>query len=580
MKNTPKNATLRSFYAEPSSEYSVIPMPEGIGNISGEKASQGFGKNWSWMVSIPAKDPSNPTSEARECSMMVGADDLAKLEIAGQVLELTSRGPQGGGPYEEKHSSFSLAPGIYEASLSYSNIDYDPPEKNVAILAFGLSVEEESIPEEQVVPTDDVPTSTKNPCPCDECSTENAGGYPGVEEFATVQGKSRSRLLPLQSSSSSAGSQVVNTADHNNMFWSSNFGIFRGMAGIPSGFLEIVVHQMSPEAYHVSSLKFNHPLAGRLNLPSAIQEKRHAGESPFANALVPLSVGGQVNYAFIQGNAWGVGPVGSSLGKDAGFQLFGKDFAPASSSNPAEYLATLALDRSASFYSLITGELAYFVSPSKVKYSREDLEQFLHVSYDEFGSIQQIWNLWDGLVNIENVDNSSYCIALYLPSQVGTQDPDSGLYGVEGDAFKRFTIAEDLSCQGFSITEQVAGRQAFTNRWWRANDAWCMSQGEGEEAIMKLRERNTLSEDEWELITRIKKGNAGEVISSTYEKFKTTPVGNLCLSRIKGYESSCAQTSGYTYDSAGRIAKEILPDGGRREYTYDKFGRIKESFEP
>lgn len=53
MKNTPKTANVRSFYADSSTEYSLIPMPEGIGNISGEDASRGFGKNWSWTLSYP-----------------------------------------------------------------------------------------------------------------------------------------------------------------------------------------------------------------------------------------------------------------------------------------------------------------------------------------------------------------------------------------------------------------------------------------------------------------------------------------------------------------------------------------------
>ena len=94
------------------------------------------------------------------------------------------------------------------------------------------------------------------------------------------------------------------------------------------------------------------------------------------------------------------------------------------------------------------------------------------------GSIRQIWNLWDGLANIENVTESGYRIALYLPEQVDGKNSSTGLYPVTGDPFKTFTITGDAAAGRLAVTEQTAGRAPFTTRYWQGTDgAWNMSQG-------------------------------------------------------------------------------------------------------
>ena len=129
-----------------------------------------------------------------------------------------------------------------------------------------------------------------------------------------------------------------------------------------------------------------------------------------------------------------------------------------------------------------------YTAKNGAAYTREEFDGKLDIVRASDGSIRQIWNLWDGLANIENVTESGYRIALYLPEQVGGKNSSTGLYSVTGDPFKTFTITGDAAAGRLSVTEQTAGRAPYTTRYWQGADgAWNMAQGEGEDAIFTLK---------------------------------------------------------------------------------------------
>ncbi len=68
--------------------------------------------------------------------------------------------------------------------------------------------------------------------------------------------------------------------------------------------------------------------------------------------------------------------------------------------------------------------------------SSSEFARYLDIVKAEDGSLRQIWNLWDGVANIENISENGYSIALYLPNQVGVKDNSTGLYQLTGEPFK------------------------------------------------------------------------------------------------------------------------------------------------
>ena len=56
-----------------------------------------------------------------------------------------------------------------------------------------------------------------------------------------------------------------------------------------------------------------------------------------------------------------------------------------------------------------------YTAKNGAAYTREEFDGKLDIVRASDGSIRQIWNLWDGLANIENVTESGYRISRKLP---------------------------------------------------------------------------------------------------------------------------------------------------------------------
>ena len=100
-----------------------------------------------------------------------------------------------------------------------------------------------------------------------------------------------------------------------------------------------------------------------------------------------------------------------------------------------------------------------------------------------------------------------------------------------------------------------------------------MAQGEGEDAIFTLKEKQIVSSGTWKLITTIQRGENGAPISRVCETYAVTRNGNLCTSRIEGYGTDYARETTYEYTGMGKIAKETAPDGSVKTWAYARFGR-------
>lgn len=238
-------------------------------------------------------------------------------------------------------------------------------------------------------------------------------------------------------------------------------------------------------------------------------------------------------------------------------------------------------DKSVITFSAESGEVIAYKTSNGNSFSSAQLAVYLDIVRDESGVLAQVWNYWDGLMNIENASAGGYTIALYLPSQVGVKDAISGLYSVAGTPFKTFTIV--LSDAGkLTVTEldARAGATPFPRSVWFENGTWNSSLGSGTEEIITRRTRSEIDSSHFSIVTETLRAGDSVLATCTEDVFEITNYGNRCQSRTEASGTSVAQTTYFTYDNIGRLTKETLPDGSVRETGYDTQGRVSVRYEP
>ena len=587
-------------------QHHVDSLPDNALSVSGggpapfDKEAGAFSGSWDWGIIV---DPLGP-GETAECRLMLGVDDNGTLTVDGEGIFIPGEGKYHGGTYREKSLSFPIEPGPHRVHMTYENVAVPPEWTNLAILNYSIEVmvsdgsSSSSYQPDEGYPE---PVSTEDegedvPCECggDGNGSQSSSGFPCPEEDngegdngedeapCTCEnnegGSSSSSAHGVRGSStlygsSAAGRRVVARTLKTEMVWRTNFGSFRGMTGLPQGLLDIVGYTFSSELWSPRALHYWHPMTHEIiSAPlSGIG----------ANTAFQIRSGGtDINYyCYADGGGSGVDSVAPIAGsaKRGGSAWFGRR--SASSAKAGEFCLSIrsTAGNTVNYTAGVASSLKYatgYTAKNGASYTREEFDGKLDIVRASDGSIRQIWNLWDGLANIENVTESGYRIALYLPEQVDGKNSSTGLYPVTGDPFKTFTITGDAAAGRLAVTEQTAGRAPFTTRYWQGTDgAWNMSQGEGEDSIFTLKEKQIVSPGTWKLITTIQRGENGIPISRVCETYAVTRNGNLCTSRIEGYGTDYARETTYEYTGMGKIAKETAPDGSVKTWAYDRFGR-------
>ena len=491
------------------------------------------------------------------CSLFLGVDDWGSLEVkdsSGNVVaqvdlkkDSQTAGKQGGHKYHTGTGGAQLPSGSYIWEVNQTNIDYKPEKDNVSICNYSIDV----------VPTEPGGKEEPEKCPCEGDTCDNSGGTPPSPSLArsgSAVGVSNSTL----GNYSSAGCSVTAESTATLMYWSCNFGTFRGLGGIPAGRVELRSEETVSGLESPSSLAYNHPLNSRLDVPEG--------------GIVP-----GVRFNLVQGDrvvAMRCYMNGSVLpiGVDTG----GGGRAALDTVEGQSCLRWIVEDGSQYLFSAETGQLLSYTTADRQVIS--NASSYLDVKHAEDGSLKQIWNLWDGLLNVENVTATGYTIALYTPGQITGTD-EQGFYTVMGAPFKTFVLS--LSTDGqFTVTEQTPARQPHTVTWWKNGLAWNMRRGTGEDAVTTIRTRTELEPEDsvWQLVTETSKG--GIVAERTCSIYQTTDVGDLLLTMVEGYQSPEAQTTQYAYDQCGRLKTETAPDGSQIHYAYDLYGRLLSRDEP
>lgn len=571
-----------------------------------------FSDSWDWNIYVEPLQP----GETATCHVMLGVDDNGSLKVDGKGVEIPGVGKYHGGTYRKKSDSFEISPGYHQVSMTYENVSLPKGMKNLAILDYSVKVEvsgsgssssyepDEGDPEP--IDTDDdgedtpcecssstSPSSSDSqsssscPCPQEENGEGDNGEDPEEEPCACEEnaGGSSSGAAPAAHSgrasmspyaSSTAGKRVTAQTRKAEMIWRTNFGSFRGMTGLPQGLLEIVGRTFSAELWSPRALNYWHPMTNEITAAPSTGIR--------ADTAFQIKSGGtKINYYSYASGSGGsaasssVGPIAGSA-KRGGSALFSSVSMRGSNASERYSLSVRSnAGHTVSYSANAASSLKYasgYTAKNGASYAKEEFDGKLDIVRDGDGSIRQIWNLWDGLASIENVTASGYRIALYLPEQVGEKNNMTGLYPVTGEPFKTFTISGDAATGKLAVTEQTAGRMPYTTRYWQGTDgAWNMAQGEGDDAVYTLKEKQIVSPDTWKLVTTIQRGEYGTPISRVCETYAVTRNGNLCTSRIEGYGTDYSRETTYAYNSMGKKAKETAPDGSVKTWCYDRFGR-------
>lgn len=496
---------------------------------------------FSFKVPFDTDEEGNRIPIMAKCDVTLTEDDWGEAKIDGvTVVDMTKAtnekdaGPEGGHTAWTMSGNCKVESGEHELVVTNENIEYSNPDANVAVCRYTLDV----------YPIEPGGEKTPEKCPCEGDACNDDGGSPsGPYSRSTRTGDGLGSF-------SSAGCSVQATTTETFMYWSCNFGSFRGLSGIRAGKVELRSTQTTEGMGSPAALTYHHPLASRLDVPEG--------------GILPGT-----RFDLVQGaRVIGMRCYNDGTVKPVGVDTSGGGIAALVTENDAPCLRWRTTSGETYLFAATSGELLSYTTKDKQNIS--DVSAYLDVRRAEDGSLRQLWNLWDGLLNVENMTASGYSMALYTPGQVTGTD-ESGFYTVTGNPFKIFLVS--LSGEGrLTVTEQTPGRQYYAVTWWKNGLAWNMQKGTGEDAVTTTRIRTELENTVWQLVTETTKGET--VASRTAAIYQTTDVGDLLLTLVEGYDSEMEQTTYYEYNAAGNLCKETSPDGSERTWIYDANGRV------
>ena len=306
------------------------------------------------------------------CSLFLGVDDWGSLvvkdsggKVVAQVdLKENSQeaGDQGGHKYHTGTGGAQLPSGSYSWEVNQTNIDYKPEKDNVSICNYSIDV----------VPTEPGGKEEPEKCPCEGDTCDESGGTPPSPSLAR-SGSAAGVKSSTLGNYSSAGCSVAAESTATLMYWSCNFGAFRGLGNLPAGRLELRAEENISGLENPVSLAYNHPLNSRLDVPEG--------------GIVP-----GVRFNLVQGDrviAMRCYTDGSVL--PIGVDTSGGGRAALATVEGQSCLQWTVMDGSAYLFSAETGTLLTYTTADRQVIS--NVATYLDVRHAQDGSLRQIWNL-------------------------------------------------------------------------------------------------------------------------------------------------------------------------------------------
>ena len=484
-------------------------------------------------------------------------DDSVTIIAPGIMYTSTS-----GATHPFSVSAENVPAGIYPVFVSHYNI-MNHPAGNVSELKGSLG----PCPPITIIPDENDEVEC-DPC---SCSCGVPGNNDGGEESPNARSIDNITIAPFTSSSGGGG--VVRMANARHMRFAFAFGSFRGMGNIPGGQPEIVAFNYDESLLTPASLTYKHPLASVL-VPE--------GDTVDVNEGFRIFDGAAYTNYIVAGDGSAAYGIGATMKKSEVVRFvsaISKDDSVVCNLSEANYVRISSADDSAVFYHL-TGdeknEFAAYISPDGAIIEAD--EKLSIIRDTETGIIRQIWNYWDGLVDVvPATGGNGYTISLYLPSQIAAPEQEGQLFTFTGEPFKSFTVSGDAVAKTMTIRERdwslPENMPDYVTTWTHTEAGWNKATGEDDDIISETRVKSAIEgTDNYQIVTTVSKGY--EVASRVCEVFTSTGNGELLLSRTNAYGSDIAQTTTFEYDEAGRQIRREEHSGAVYETVYDIYGRV------
>lgn len=211
---------------------------------------------FSFKVPFDTDEEGNRIPIMAKCDVTLTEDDWGEAKIDGvTVVDMTKTtnekdaGPEGGHTAWTMSGNCKVESGEHELVVTNENIEYSNPDANVAVCRYTLDV----------YPIEPGGEKTPEKCPCEGDACNDDGGSPSGPYSRS------SRTGDGLGSFSSAGCSVQATTTETFMYWSCNFGSFRGLSGIRAGKVELRSTQTTEGMGSPAALTYHHPL-GDMNV--------------------------------------------------------------------------------------------------------------------------------------------------------------------------------------------------------------------------------------------------------------------------------------------------------------------------
>jgi RHS repeat-associated protein len=183
-------------------------------------------------------------------------------------------------------------------------------------------------------------------------------------------------------------------------------------------------------------------------------------------------------------------------------------------------------------------------------------------------------------VDILTLNPTSYVVSSYLPSQVGTPAPITGLRPFTGLPFKSYTFTGNTSgAPSLTLTPSDVPDSAATYSWDASTGTMTMAQS-ASDRVESIASTTTGTSTPVTTEVRAIKNNAGTLVTQSTSVYTTYAFGRVPTSqRIGSGVNAQTTTTDYHTNSSdtasyGRVSKITEPSGAWTSYTYDTKGRV------
>ena len=251
-------------------------------------------------------------------------------------------------------------------------------------------------------------------------------------------------------------------------------------------------------------------------------------------------------------------------------QMLNADNTPCLNGAPS-FLKLSNKDGSFQKFSVGSGKVDSMGTAKGVLMSKGSYDAQVRVEKDAFGQISRIESDRDGIMEFERTATKLTISQFSREQMIARRARGAGMAMAP---VKTYGYEWNHASQTMNIVNQEAGREpVYIERKMEGNKV-IITKGLGDDRVVTTYERNYLPGNKWEEIKTIKGINDTEPTSSVRTVKQSTGGGWLTLSETKGYGTSLAQTTTYTYNSQYRVSLELKPNGGYTQYEYDSMGRV------